>query len=87
MNKNSIDIAGAVTTMPVFFILDLNKSNDDKFLYLNGSILQIWTALKPNQCRLFLLLGFAKRVTLQFWMLYLKTLFSKNSLIMGAEIP
>ena len=35
---------GAVIAMP-FFISDLNKSNDDKFFYLAGSILQIWAAL------------------------------------------
>ena len=27
------------------FIPDLNKSNDDKFLYLDGSTLQSWEAL------------------------------------------
>ena len=32
-------IAGTVTTIPIF-ISDLNKSNDDKFLYLAGSLLQ-----------------------------------------------
>ena len=44
INKNSANIAGAVVTTPDFFS-DLNKSNDGKFLYLVGSVLQIWEPL------------------------------------------
>ena len=31
-----------------FFISDLNKSNKNKFLYLSGSVLQIWIALQAT---------------------------------------
>ena len=50
INKNLTDIAGVVNTMPVFlfFFLDFNKSDDDKFLYLAGSILQISAALEAT---------------------------------------
>ena len=44
ISKNSTDTAGAVTIMPVF-ISDLIKSNHDKYLYLNGSVLQSLAAL------------------------------------------
>ena len=44
ISRYSKDNAGAATTMPGF-IPDLNKSNDDKFLYLDGSALQSWAAL------------------------------------------
>ena len=44
INKNSANTAGAVTTMPAF-ISNLNKSDNGKFLYLVGSILQSCEAL------------------------------------------
>ena len=44
ISKNSTDTAGAVTIMPVF-ISDLIKSNYDKYLYLDGSVLQSLAAL------------------------------------------
>ena len=44
ISRYSKDNAGAATTLPGF-IPDLNKSNDDKFLYLDGSALQSWAAL------------------------------------------
>ena len=66
INKSLADIAWAVTTMPVF-ISDLNKSNDGKFQYLVGSVLQSWAALKDIisvQC--FLVLGFDKVLLYNF---------------------
>ena len=44
INKNFANTAGAVTTMPAF-ISNLNKSDNGKFLYLVGSILQSCEAL------------------------------------------
>ena len=41
INKNPTDIAGAVTTMPVFYF----GFDNDKFLYLVGSVLQSWATL------------------------------------------
>ena len=43
INKNSANIAGAVTTMPLF-TSDLKKSNDGKFVYLVCSVLLSWEA-------------------------------------------
>ena len=71
-----------------FFISDLNKSNDGKFLYLVGSVLQNWADIYAIvSVPYFLVLGFRKRVTLQFRWLYLRSLFVKASFIIGAERP
>ena len=54
-----------------FSISDLNKSNENKFLYLAGSVLQIWIALQATVLvPYFLILAFGERVTLQFQRLY-----------------
>ena len=66
-----------------FFISDLNKSNKNKFLYLSGSVLQIWIALQATVLvPYFLLLVFGERVTLQFQRLY-KDYFCKKLLFYG----
>ena len=46
ISKNSTDIAGEITAMPVFYFgFEYSKSNGDKFLYLTGGVLQSWAAL------------------------------------------
>ena len=50
----------AVTTIPVF--LDFNKSNNEKLLYLVGSLLQSWTAKLPYQRRIFWFKDLAKEL-------------------------
>ena len=70
-----------------FFILDLNKSNDDKFLFLRGSLPQSLAALSTTyQCRIFLILGFDKSHTTTS-KVTLKNSFVKSFFIMGAERP
>ena len=70
--------------MCLLFILDLNKSSDDKFLYLVGSELQSYAAI-------FIIYRtsvafFATRIW-QLRRLYLRIRFMKTSFIMGAERP